>query len=79
MNIEDTAGYTDGVARTPQELEQNLMEARAATMAQWAARRAAAARAAPPSDAQATLQALRRRKQDELLAENLRVQTGKAG
>jgi hypothetical protein len=33
----------------------------------------------PFSDAKAALQALRRRKQDELLAENLRVRTGKAG
>ena len=68
----------ENMDRTPQELEANLMEHRAATLAQWAAKREAAAastQAAPPTDAQAALQALRRRKHDELAAECARVRT----
>lgn len=73
----DTAdgNHPDGVARTAQELEQPLMEHREATMQQWADKRAAAQRAASPTEAQAALQALRRRKHEELEAENLRVRT----
>ena len=77
----DTAdgNHTEGVARTPQELETTLTAHREAMMKQWADRRAAAERAAPLSDAQAALQALRRRKQEELSAENLRVRTSGNG
>jgi hypothetical protein len=68
----------DNVDRTPQELEAALMEHRAATLRKWEARREAAAQArqaAPPTDAEAALQALRRRKHDELAAECERVRT----